>query len=443
MNPKPKILVVGQGVRPTGFARVLESIVSRLTHRYEIHYFAINYRGAELKQPWVVYPNCLEGDVLGVGQLPHLLDKIQPVLVFMAHDFWLYTLHKPALDKRPEIRTILYCPVDGRLTYPKAFVALHSLNYLVSYTHFGEIELRKALATSQAEGNQPRELPIRVIPHGVDTSRFYPLGINTNNGMSFSQAVSFDPMHLRERRVRAREQLFPERPELQEAFIVLNGNRNNFRKRLNITIEAFARFARGKPSTVMLYLHENLHQIDAATAQTLRVLEREGRLLRLNPNESSSLNVSDEQLNLIYNCCDLGLNTSSGEGWGLVSWEHAATGAAQIVPNHSSCSELWRNIGILLEPVTSEYPPVDYIEHRPVSASSVATALEALYSNRDLLAKRSQLAFEHVTQPTYQWDVIAHQWERLFSDVIETNSMQREEQIYFTASHNSILGIDN
>ena len=423
MNPKPKILVVGQGVRPTGFARVLESIVSRLTHRYEIHYFAINYRGAQVKQPWVVYPNCLEGDVFGVEQLPHLLDKIQPVLVFMTHDFWLYTLHKPVLDKRPQIRTIFYCPVDGRLTCPNTFAALRSLDYLVSYTHFGEIELRKALAASQTKDNQQfGEPPIRVVPHGVDTSKFYPLGIN-KNGVFSSHAVCFDPTHLRERRVQAREQLFPERPELGEAFIVFNGNRHNFRKHLNITIEGFARFAHGKPSTVMLYLHEKLHKIDAATAQTLRVLEREGRLLQLNPNESSSLNVSDEQLNLIYNCCDLGLNTSSGEGWGLVSWEHAATGAAQIVPNHSGCSELWRNIGILLEPVTSEYPPVDYIEHRSVSASSVATAIEDLYSNRDLLAERSQLAFEHATQPTYQWDVIAHQWDRLFSDVIETNTI--------------------
>lgn len=31
-----------------------------------------------------------------------------------------------------------------------------------------------------------------------------------------------------------------------------------------------------------------------------------------------------------------------GEGWGLVSFEHGASGPAVIVPDHTSCAELWR-----------------------------------------------------------------------------------------------------
>ena len=53
--------------------------------------------------------------------------------------------------------------------------------------------------------------------------------------------------------------------------------------------------------------------------------------------------VSNRVLNCIYNACDVGINTSIGEGWGLVSFEHAATGAGQIVPRHSACEELWRD----------------------------------------------------------------------------------------------------
>ena len=46
--------------------------------------------------------------------------------------------------------------------------------------------------------------------------------------------------------------------------------------------------------------------------------------------------VDDRELNLLYNACDVGITTSMGEGWGLVSFEHGAAGAAQIVPDHSA-----------------------------------------------------------------------------------------------------------
>lgn len=31
-----------------------------------------------------------------------------------------------------------------------------------------------------------------------------------------------------------------------------------------------------------------------------------------------------------------------GEGWGMVSFEHVATGAVQIVPDRSACGKLWK-----------------------------------------------------------------------------------------------------
>ena len=40
----------------------------------------------------------------------------------------------------------------------------------------------------------------------------------------------------------------------EDLFIVFNGNRNQFRKRIDITCEAFAKFAVGKPEARM-YLH--------------------------------------------------------------------------------------------------------------------------------------------------------------------------------------------
>jgi len=34
----------------------------------------------------------------------------------------------------------------------------------------------------------------------------------------------------------------------------------------------------------------------------------------------------DNELNIVYNACDIGINTSVREGWGLVSFEHGGYG---------------------------------------------------------------------------------------------------------------------
>src|ERR1700753_1257732 len=81
------------------------------------------------------------------------------------------------------------------------------------------------------------ELPasdIAIIGHGVDTQAFHPLPGG---------------------RRAARERLFPGQSDLHDAFIVLNANRNQPRKRIDLTLEAFATFAQGKPANVKLYLH--------------------------------------------------------------------------------------------------------------------------------------------------------------------------------------------
>ena len=65
----------------------------------------------------------------------------------------------------------------------------------------------------------------------------------------------------------------------------------------------------------------------------------------LNVNGES---LTEQQINLLYNACDVGINTSMGEGWGLISFEHGATGAAQIVPAHTSFIENWTGAADLL-----------------------------------------------------------------------------------------------
>lgn len=410
------MLVIGQGVRPTGFGRVMESIVSCLIEHYEFHYFAINYRGRAIERPWRVYANTVEGDTLGVVQLARLLQSIRPALVFITHDFWLYLLHKAVLDSFPDMRVVLYCPVDGRLTQPDMLLPLRELDMLVAYTHFGARELQSALGLAMADTTDNVIPRLSVIPHGVDTAIFHPLDVG-NHGPLKVCTNSFDWAYLRARRLHVRRWLFPERPEIHTGFIIFNGNRHTFRKRLITTVEGFASFARGKTNVFLCLLHQ-ITPIDHETLHIVRSLEQTGQLLTPATLGWVTDSLSDAQLNLLYNCCDVGLNTASGEGWGLISFEHAVTGAAQVVPDHSGCQELWRNRGILLPTEGVECPPVDYIEHRTVSALCVADALEYLYSCPSVLAEQSCRAFEHAWQPNYAWDTVARTWNQLFRQLI-------------------------
>ena len=45
----------------------------------------------------------------------------------------------------------------------------------------------------------------------------------------------------------------------------------------------------------------------------------------------------------------IGINTANGEGWGLVPFEHAACKKPQVLPNHTSFAEVWKNKALLAD----------------------------------------------------------------------------------------------
>lgn len=53
----------------------------------------------------------------------------------------------------------------------------------------------------------------------------------------------------------ARRALWGDETQLADSFLVLNANRNQKRKRIDITLKAFAALARDKPENVKLLLH--------------------------------------------------------------------------------------------------------------------------------------------------------------------------------------------
>jgi glycosyltransferase involved in cell wall biosynthesis len=214
-------------------------------------------------------------------------------------------------------------------------------------------------------------------------------------------------------RVEAKKKVFGTLQDPDESFVVLNASRPDKRKRIDLTIEGFARFAADKPANVRLCLHHAIMG-EPEEERITSLVRRFGLEDRVDLNPLAGGVVGDRELNLLYNACDVGINTSMGEGWGLVSFEHGAAGAAQIVPDHTACAELWSGRAELIPLARSYTPEFSVLEMGEVSAEGVAHALDNLYHDPRRRQQLAQQAFTLAQNPEYSWDAIAKQFDALF-----------------------------
>lgn len=386
----------------TGLTRVMLEIIKNLPPHYDWHWIGIGYKGPmQRHEHYTLHPcNLHGGDVFGVFASLGLIESLKPKVVFLLNDFWIirhYIRQYVSLEKRPKIYA--YIPLDGLIPKPELIAELIDLDVCVLYTKFACQEFtRNFEAISQGARKTPR---LEVIAHGVDTAIFHPLCTDGTQPKT-------------SRRLKARQRLFPENFDWQEnAFIFLNANRPNPRKRIDLTIMGFTRFAKDKPPSVKLLLHhammqqkdrEELKQMLAASDIANRVM--------LFPTANQP--VSDHELNLIYNACDVGINTSMGEGWGLVSVEHGATGAPQIVPRHSACGEIWENYGIQVKVNQSMVPSFSDLEMGVIDTEDLVDQMNRLYYHQDIYQFYCQNAFELVRSKNYDWQKIGLLWHECF-----------------------------
>ncbi|MBN8682968.1 MAG: glycosyltransferase [Chitinophagales bacterium] len=392
MNTRPTILSVGVIGEEKSYARIFRSIYPFLTMRFAIHHLGSDHWGAAEGGAWSLHPNPDPGDYLALDRFRTLVAELRPDLVFLVNDFWRMPSFVKALSALGlDIPVVAYAPVEGDIIAPKQLDFALRIAQLVVPTPASAQQARQAL---QALDPQART-PVSVVAHGVNTAAFQPLGIENA-------------------RREVRRRLWPGRPELEDAFIVLNANKNQPRKRLDLTLQGFAAFARDKPNAY-LCLHSKWNEWGLNLRLLARQLGIEKRLLSIcDPAKTPS--VDDATLNLLYNATDVGVNTSLAEGWGLVSFEHAAAGVGQIVPDHSACAELWRGVADFIEPehISTEMRRVEC----RVSTASLSERLERVYADaayREALAGR---CFRHATQAALQWDSLGEQWTGIFEQTI-------------------------
>ena len=280
-----KILWYGDILSNTGFARVTHSILEHLSSHHEIVAYGINYNGDPHNLPFRVYPASAgnPSDRFGIGRLPQIVEAEKPDFIICLNDIWIVNqvwerVH--LLKDSLKFKFIAYFPIDSEYYVSTLLRYVKDWDFAITFS----VEQANRL---MRQGVKPKLMG--VIPHGLDEGKFFPMEKNE-----------------------ARKQLrIPE-----DQFIVLNANRNQPRKQIDLTIKAFAKFAKDKPDT-RLYLHMSEKDLGW---DVRAIFDTEMRRNGIDPAErmimtSNNINYMDappdELLNKIYNACDVGINTGS------------------------------------------------------------------------------------------------------------------------------------
>lgn len=398
MTKKPKLLWSGDIIAMTGFSRVTENVLERIADNYEIVVLGNNYWGDPhpLQEKYKIYPssNRHQTEPFGVQRFREVIEKEKPDVVFTINDIWIINeQYKQIADlhKEKKFKFVGYFPMDSYGWYGALGDTANDWDSCICYTEFG--------ANEAIRGGIQR--PITIIPHGVTKGQFYPK----------DKSACRKELGLAD-----------------DLFIVFNGNRNQFRKRQDITIAAFADFAVDKPDA-RLYLHMGMKDQGwdlmplFAKEMSKHGIDPNNRII-FTGNTPHPPNVPVEFLNTIYNAVDVGVNTCKGEGFGLVNFEHAACRIPQVVPNHTSCKELFENYAPLIR---CDHVDVDtnYGREMPCPSSEHLTEiLNDLYYDRERLALVADSCYERATSDEFDWDTVAKQFDEEIQEVLTVSPTQ-------------------
>ncbi len=391
------VLWIGDAVAATGFARCTHHTLDVLRESWDVHVLGLNYMGDPHPFPYPIYPCWPGGDGFGIGRLKKILKKITPEMVIIQNDPWNIPEYLKALPK--DMPVVAAMPVDGKNCRGKD---LNGLTGAIFWTRFGLEQARVGGYTRPAE----------VIPLGVDLGLYAP-----------------KDQHVSRERVGLKPPLVPE-----DAFIIGNVNRNQPRKRLDLTVKYFADWVNSRgiqDAWLFLYVAPTGDQgIDVAQLMYYYGLRGDRKRLILVEPEIGMGN-HEEELPFLYSCFDVQLTTTQGEGWGLTTMEGMACGVPQIVPDWSALGE-WPEETVAKVPcfATTITPNRINVIGGVPDEDATLRALDLMYAtrrwsdNQPGWAQYRKAGLDLVSRPEYRWRNIG---ERFAAALEEMVTKEREE----------------
>ena len=420
----------------TGFGNVCREILTALhnTGLYDFEIVGINYDGSPHDLPFRIHPaiNALMGDaayrdpygrqkfldIIGEGRFD-LIWVLQDTFIICDELGQKIKETNEALPEHLQFSSIVYFPIDS--TPKKKWIDGSAMvaDFPVVYTKYGYDEVKKIYMVGEDSKLEQEEKDknladlaalenkLSVVYHGINRDDFHELP---------AEDVE-----------RLRAQYWDTK---KDKFVFINVNRNQPRKDLFRTMQAFkklldSRRAKGKDD-VYLYLHcnvfdNNMNLLDMA--KQLELVEGEEFAFPDPRMFGPSQGFPVSTVNELYNAADAVVTTTLGEGWGLSITEAMAVKRPILAPDQTSITEMLGKIegsnsaerGILIKTKGDFVQQNDNARVRPLTDSDdLAEKMEFVIDNRTMIQPIVDAAYEWVSKLDWTGDEVMGKWREIF-----------------------------
>ena len=347
-------------------------------------------------------------DGFGFNKIHEYIEMVQPDVVMIYND--ILTISKFIDAMLPEKKTTkpyklwLYLDVIYRNMHPVLLKRIFEVsNKIYVFSETAKKHMMDYNDNVTLYGTMPT---IAILEHAVDESVFRP---------------------VKSTKIVSREQMgIP-----TNAVVLLNCNRNSARKRLDLCVMAFVRLLKKRPSLPVYFIFatgtQGYYDIGRMYMEELKKMDLTDEHLkkRLILIDTSANLISDEGINELYNICDIGVNTSSGEGFGLCTFEHMfASGSAQIITDTGCYAEYLgattdqsNDLAVLVKPNGYGYFDTAQsafgFEYPTFHHKDIVLAFEqcidnlSLWKDRATLIREKLKTWEQVTEGIWN-DIVCH-----------------------------------
>ena len=409
-----KILIIGDSpAQHTGFSNQIRLIANGfINNGSEVVSIGFNAKdqGISMFQPhWKLY------GVKGTSEyheIYHIILVEQPdVIISVAEFSWTMDIAK--LPEKWRNRCIHWVAVDCEpINEPAVHSQIWFRKHLVFMADYG-----KRIYSTYLD-KHPNEHTVSTIYLGVDTEVFKPVA---------------DKKELKKK------------GGFEDKFVALFVSRNQWRKRPDLLIRAWAKFVKDKKDAVLI-MHTDVSTVSTnlQTGYNLPYLiERFG--VKDSCGLSSKLQCSTEELVSLMNMADVHCLPSASEGFGVTLIETMACGVVNITTKSSTMPEIIDNHGVLIDPFAIDIQPDLGVDRPLMDTDKAAEALEVMYQTwkNNVSIEEEKTAMREYIIAKYSAPVIQKQWVDLVENIVCVENEPRGCFIGSTARSILIQGNDS
>lgn len=233
--------------------------------------------------------------------------------------------------------------------------------------------------------------------------------------------------------------------EFRDKFICLFVGQNQSRKKIPLLINGFSKFAAGK-NDVALVLHTPHKSVKLAFQgwNLPYLIEQYGLDIEKNVFISRDV-MTRPKLNRLYNCSDVFVSATGGEGFNLPAAEAMMAGVPLLLPDFTTGPEFVNSeCGDLIKISEYIYEGSLNIRKAIISTDDLADKLNKMY----LIWKKGELkqsgtAAHDRAMKMFQKNDIVQQWNKTIKDISKTNAIRQINVSKSIRTEKKVLFIDD